>query len=122
MSTYTAGPVSVGGAMIVLGQYDEQDRWNGYLCPRLDPHGVEAILWSLRRAYEAAEDEFYPRHEWHGDVLLLTETTDGDDHYTERMEPDEDGLYALGSHGWVWVPERHVTADECLARRWGVKA
>lgn len=102
MTTWTAGRVSLGSLpTTVLAQYPTDQRWNGWLCPVLDPHGVEQVLAVLRASYDAADDEKAPTHEWDGDVLVLTEY-DGDTPYTERLEPDADGLYALGAYGWCW--------------------
>lgn len=100
---WTAGLVTLGGiTTTVPAQYDTDVNWNGFLCPWLDPHAVEVVLASLRRAYAAATDDTAPTHEWDGDVLVLTEHDGDGNGYTTRMEPDADGLYPLGAYGWVW--------------------
>lgn len=112
---WTTTPVTLGGiTTTVCGQYDTAERWNGYLCPWLDAHGVVTVLDALARAYAAAQDEYQPTYEWTaaGD-LLLTEHHD-DAHYTTRYEPDADGLYQLGAHGWVWTEHDEMRCDILL--------
>lgn len=114
--TWTAGPVTLGGiTMTVIGQYDTTVNWNGYLCPWLDAHGVEQVLGALRDAYAAAEDPYCPVWVWHDGALVLTEVSDGGEaRNTTRLEPDKDGLYALGAYGWVWTVHDEMRADILL--------
>lgn len=94
--------VSVGGAAGVLGQWHADVRWNGWLCPSIDALAVEVILTDLAASYAAANDPDAPTWEWADDGTLLVTDNADDAHYTERYEPDADGLYALGAYGWCW--------------------
>lgn len=79
-------------------------RWNGWACPSFDRANTERLAASLNRAAEQSgfDPDFYTAR-WEGDVLVLTlpqNMQDGDG--PERYAPDEDGLYNVGSWGWVW--------------------
>lgn len=91
------GPVTLDGLVTVEAVYDPRERWNGFLCPRMDRNAVETVM----AAFWDYDGESVPTHRWDGDVLIVTEY-DGDDVYHETLKPDADGLYALGSYGWVW--------------------
>lgn len=92
------GKITLDGFVTVDGVWDDEVRWNGFLCPSMSREAVEIVLTALR---DQPGDQVL-EHEWDGDVLVLS------DHYSEtevqvdRLEPDADGLYALGAWGWVW--------------------
>lgn len=100
--SYVVGPVELGGIGPVLAQYDPDVRWNGWLCPRLDACSVVVILDAII-ASSPSDPPF--AYEFIQGVLFV------DDMYdqtlpTDWYEPDEDGLYALGSHAWIWQASR----------------
>jgi len=87
----------------VMGQYPLDYTWNGWLTPRMDPHAVETVMHSFAKAAE--EEPALPNsysHRWEDDgTLVVTETFD-EEEWVDVIEPDEDGLYDLGSHSWTW--------------------
>lgn len=102
-ATFEAGPVCLDEMVTVMGQYDPRNRWNGWLCPRMDAHAVETVMGAFAKAAEedpAIENTY--SHSWgQGGCLIVVETFDGEE-YTDTVVPDEDGLYDLGSHAWTW--------------------
>lgn len=94
------GPVCLGDLTTVEAVYDPQERWNGFLCPRLSRDAVETVLEALAADADNS-DPLPPSHRWDGDVLTLTET-DGEDVFTEVLRPDDDGLYPLGCRALAW--------------------
>jgi hypothetical protein len=97
--TYAAGPICIDELVTVLGQYDPEIRWNGWLCPRIDAGAVEEVMRALA---SEPSDQYAPTHGWRQDGALVLIEWDGEDSYVEILEPDEDGLYSLGAHSWVW--------------------
>lgn len=97
------GPVCLDELVTVEAIYDPRERWNGFLCPRMDREAVEAVMAAFRQN-DGQTDQRPPTHRWDGDVLTVTEY-DGDDEYPETLEPDADGLYALGARSWVWTED-----------------
>jgi hypothetical protein len=94
------GPVCIDDLVTVQAVYDRQERWNGFLCPRMDRDAVETVMAAFGPD-DGVSDPRPPSHHWDGDVLPLTQY-DGDDEYNETLMPDADGLYALGAREWVW--------------------
>jgi len=94
------GPVCLDELVTVEAVYDPRERWNGFLCPRMDRAAVETVM----AAFAADADDRDPRppsHRWAGDDLIVTEH-DGEDEYDESLHPDSEGLFALGARAWVW--------------------
>jgi hypothetical protein len=97
---WEVGPVCIDDYLTVLAQYDPRIRWNGWLAaPRFDAWAVEFVLALMEDPTVTDAEE---RHEWNADGSLTLVTDNGDGPWTDRIEPDEDGLYALGAYGWVW--------------------
>ena len=94
------GRVCLDELVTVEAVYDPHERWNGFLCPRMDRDAVEAVMGAFRQ-YDGKADTRPPTHHWNGDVLTVTEY-DGDTEYQETLPPDTDGLYALGARSWAW--------------------
>lgn len=109
---YETGLVSLDGqAPVVWAVYDPDERWNGFLRPRLDAWSVVEVLAALNAEPVDGLPVAY-RYDWSptGDLLLwdlLYESEVGEDAYEpEVVAPDEDGLYSLGASAWVWTEER----------------
>lgn len=95
--------VSIDELVEVIGQYRDDVRWNGWLCPSMDALAVETVLAAFREDYEEyGGDQPVPTHEWMDDGSLLLTQYDGDTAYPEVIPADEDGLYPLGAYCWVW--------------------
>lgn len=89
---------------VVLGQHMPSNRWNGFLCPRFDALTCVEVLEYLT----TERDSDILAWSFHDDgSLQVSEGGDTDERYDEWYEPDEDGLFALGSHGWVWSEAEH---------------
>lgn len=90
----------------VWGEYADNFRWNGWLCPVMDAWSVVSVLDELAKIASVSriDGDYAPRYDWDGDTLVLTEPAYEDEHdyVPDRIEPNEDGLYPLGSHAWVW--------------------
>lgn len=93
---YDAGLVTIEGEITVPGQYRTDYFWNGWLMVGLDPWATVRVLDWITSADPAVT------WEWDGDVLVYRDANHDEEDVEERYEPDADGLYALGSGGWVW--------------------
>jgi hypothetical protein len=114
MTNLKQGIVGIDDRFLVYGQWYDHDRWNGWLNPRIDKAAVEHVLTGLNA--EKPDDE-QMRWTWEDDgTLVLTEIYGPSDQdiEVERLQPNEDGLYALGNYGWVW--SEHVLNDDMV--RW----
>lgn len=112
---FTCGPVTFDDEFVVLGQYDDAERWNGWLLPRLDAHSVVAVLEHLN----ASADVEDPGYDWtftEGDLVLTDRRYLAEDavgYVPEVVTPNPDGLYPLGAFSWCWYPAHvHEVADE----------
>lgn len=81
------------GATVVDGQYATNDDWNGWLIVRMPLDSALRVLDGLADA-----DPGDVRHQLDDAVLRVSVGTE----HTDVYEPDEDGLYALGSRAWCW--------------------
>ncbi len=106
---------------------DRRERWNGWACPAFSREVVDLIIAHVMRDLDKYEgDEF--RWDPDNETVLLqisgTYNSDGNPLYdnrnytsgrrwkrgelmcgtpaVDRIEPDEDGLYPIGSHSWCW--------------------
>ncbi|MCL8251352.1 hypothetical protein AERO_08145 [Aeromicrobium fastidiosum] len=115
MNRITVGLVSLDGQPpAVLGQYDEFERWNGWLCPWLDPLAVVTVIDVLN---SHAIDELEYQYDWRDDgALLLTDcqNEDEDGYEPQVLLPDSDGLYQLGAESWIWSAEADAPYPEPL--------
>jgi hypothetical protein len=76
-------------------------RWNGFLCPFLDALTCVEVVAALNALNDTwGEPPLVLDFEADGTMAVNDLTYPGDE--PERIEPDADGLYALGSYGWVW--------------------
>lgn len=101
-SGYTAGPISIDEGPTVLAQYHERERWNGWLCPRIDAISAVAVLdWLNEVGPEYGYDYDFDA----AGSLILTDRQYRDedpDYVPEELPADADGLYSLGAYSWVW--------------------
>ena len=103
------GWVEVGG-IAVLAEYDPRERWNGWLCPRLDPYAAVTVLIGLERLQPGTIGWTFGL-----DGLLLVIDLEyvafGEalDASTNLYTPDADGLYSLGSFAWTWAAAEGFT-------------
>ena len=95
------GRVGLDGFVSVRAEYDSDERWNGWLCPRMSRESVVHVLDEL--IAEMPDDPPYS-YAFEGDVLTLVDHQNPDEP-PERIEPDHKGLYALGAGSWVWSAE-----------------
>lgn len=109
---YETGLVSLDGQPPgIWAVYDPDERWNGFLCPKLDAWSVAEVLAALNAEPVDGLPVAY-RYDWSptGDLLLwdlLYQSEVGEDAYEpDVLVPDEDGLYSLGASSWVWTEER----------------
>lgn len=104
--------VSLDGDPEVLAEVSTEQSWNGFAIVQMDAWSVEHVLRRLKEVYSPEEFADYG-HDWdwrEDGVLLLTdmaavrEVRDGAKglNVTEELKPNGDGLYGLGSFGWVW--------------------
>lgn len=105
--TVLAGQVTVGLVQVadrtVLAEYSPTERWNGFLCPRLDALAAVTVLDRLAvlqpgtLAWTFAPDATLI-------VINLDYVAAGDDleGCVDVYPTDSDGLYALGAWGWTW--------------------
>ena len=106
MNIYTSGPVCIDDLITVMGQFDPRDRWNGWLCPRIDALSAVLVLEAIEN--DPMNDGYYG-YDWTFDdagSLVIEDrqyrTEYPDDFKPEILSPDEDGLYSLGAYGWCW--------------------
>lgn len=111
---WEAGPVCIDDIASVLAQYNPRNRWNGWLCPRMD-------AWSTMKVMEAVADQQDPSYEWDFDedgTLRVVETFSDEETYTQVFEPDEDGLYDFYSHNWCWEEDADYGATDEWKQWW----
>lgn len=96
---WIAGFVTVDeGHTIVPGEWRDDYRWNGWLCPRMKRDAVEHVFQGI------AQDTPDWLFAVDGDTFILLEHVYADDskYEIEVFEPDEDGWYYPGYMGWCW--------------------
>jgi hypothetical protein len=100
MIDWTQGRIGFSGTIAVEGEYRTDQRWNGWLIPRIDAWAVVTVL-------DALGDEALT-YTFDDDGLLVV--TDNFALEQETYRPDDDGLYSLGAFAWCWellpLPER----------------
>ena len=102
------GRVGLDGFVSVRAEYNPDERWNGWLCPRMSRDSAVQVLDML--IAEAPDDPPYS-YEFEGDVLTLVDQQNPHEP-PERIEPDHKGLYALGAGSWVWSADEEPKAVE----------
>lgn len=121
MGDYHAGPVCLDEMVTVFGQYDPENRWNGWLNPYIDAWSVELTLTRLNESYGDDADTYGYDWTWDDEgALVLTsrqllEEAQNDEqrgHATEVIAPNDDGLYGLGYYGWTWSEDHNYGATE----------
>ncbi|MBC7630537.1 hypothetical protein [Aeromicrobium sp.] len=117
MDRITVGLVSLDGQPpAVLGQYDETECWNGWLCPWLDPLAVVTVI-DMLNGNPKDDFELEYRYEWQNDgALVLTDCQyeDDDGYEPQVLLPDAHGLYQLGAESWIWSAEADAPSPEPL--------
>lgn len=103
---WTTGAVDLGGDCGPwLAVWMDDARWNGWLAsPHFDAYTAVSILEFLN--IDGAEDYGYD-WDFEDDGTLVVESRqwkieDPEHAEPERIAPDEDGLYTVGSYGFVW--------------------
>ncbi|WP_147339713.1 hypothetical protein [Actinomadura spongiicola] len=104
MSDWAKAYVTIDGHDVFPAQVATWTSWNGAACPRFTRQVVERVVEAVtktkqRAPYEDAEELF-----WDGDVIICrVPGTEGQEGYEpERIEPDHDGMYAIGWKAWTW--------------------
>lgn len=118
---YTSGPVCLDEIVTVIGQYDPENRWNGWLNPYIDAWSVQETLTAINASYGGDADTYGYDWVWEDDgTLTLTErqwrdeaAERGETYEPQSIGPDEDGLYGIGYYGWTWSEDH--TYDEWKA-------
>lgn len=107
----TVGPVTFDDELVVLAEFDPDERWNGWLCPAFDAYTVVAVLGHIVSA-ELGEVAF----DWTfaGEDLILTDrrtlAEQGVGYEPAVVAPTPDGLYPLGARAWCWyAPDPGLT-------------
>lgn len=98
----TVGPIQVAD-QAVLAEYSPAERWNGFLCPRLDALAAVTVLSELT-ALQPTSTAWTFGVDGSLIVINLDYVASGDnvDNCTDTYAPDRDGLYALGAWSWTW--------------------
>lgn len=99
------GLVSLDGLAPVMAQWDPTVRWNGWLCPRFDPHAVVTVLDSIN-AIDGGDS--FCSYDWTDEGFLLLVEHEDSEGGVELIGPDADGLYPLGHMAWIW--SRHTAS------------
>lgn len=106
---WTTGRVCIDELVSVPAQYMPENRWNGFIAaPYIDALSVVMVLEAINADADTYGEELGGYDfTWDADgALVLTNRQElaetGDAFRPEVIRPDEDGLYALGSYGWVW--------------------
>lgn len=84
--------------------------WNGWAIPSFDLPTCRRIADMVNTPEDDSTVITFD-----GDTVVVT-TTDGDETWTDRLDPDDEGLYGLGAFGWTWqeLPEGAPTDDADL--------
>lgn len=102
MTAPKRGRVTLGGFVTVDAVWDDEERWNGWLCPRVTKYSADKVMEALVNDPYAEPNRL--SYAWEGKVLVVSDQyglAPGEVQY-DRYAPDEDGLYALGSYAWTW--------------------
>ena len=82
------------------GEILRNERWNGFVIPRFSKAEAQRVVADQEVMWmEIPEDA--ERLEWDGDNIKVTSQYDDGD--TGFINPDADGMYAIGGWGWVWT-------------------
>lgn len=108
---YVAGPICLDEYVTVQGQYNPRNLWNGWLMPHIDAWSVEKVM----RAFEDTDTDTGYDWEWQEDGSLQVidrqwRLEDPEFFQPEILQPDEDGLYALGAGSWTWSDDTEEAA------------
>jgi hypothetical protein len=108
---WTTGAVDLGGdGGPWMAVWMDDNRWNGWLAaPYFDAYTTVSILEMVNEdPYEVNGISNYYGYDWHfeddGTLVVMSRQFQAEepDAQPERITPDEDGLYTVGSWGWVW--------------------
>lgn len=103
---WAAGRITVDeGETIVDGEYRTDQRWNGWLCPRMKADACEQVLRAIA--------EFQPENYlimldgdryviWDDNYADAFHPVTGECDAVEIHAPDDDGWYYPGYMGWCW--------------------
>lgn len=89
-----------GPESVFTGWHDPALRWNGWCTPEFDRDEVERIITWVHVS-NAGDPDYYVTFEWDGPVLVQT-NVDGGERSVERIEPNAQGRYPVGSFSWTW--------------------
>jgi hypothetical protein len=120
MIEWSKAYVTVGELGVFPAQVATGISWNGAACPRFSRPVAEQIVAAATDANTRPGHEDDERLTWDKDVIVMTEPdTDSVGCNPERIEPDGDGMYAIGAYGWTWAEvwcqgEEHVGEPDDL--------
>ncbi|SEP54052.1 MULTISPECIES: hypothetical protein [Amycolatopsis] len=77
----------------------DHQRWNGFAVPRFRRPVAEAVAACINAMHAQDPDEWPDTASFDGEVLTVLEA---EGHRPERIEPDENGRYAIGYRRWCW--------------------
>lgn len=103
--TLVNGKATLDGLVTVDAVWDDTERWNGFLCPRMDKESADKVMSTLVNDPYAEPDRL--SYAWDDETLVVSDKygMEEDEVQVDRYDPDGDGLYALGAHGWIWTQE-----------------
>ena len=118
--------VTLDGGESFPALVDPAERWNGWLCPRFDRATAERIAADFAKQRAEFGAEMVPFViTFDGDTVVVADTQyadeiaagfwgDPDEVYRpERINPDRDGLYDVGSYSWCWYEDDRDTPFVC---------
>jgi len=106
--------VSIDEGASFTATVNPHERWNGWLCPRFARSEVERMRDYFDRLAVEYPDSFDTITFDGDDVLVHSSQYEYGMPDVERIEPDRDGLYPVGSYSWCWSADDD---DDDSARR-----
>ena len=106
MATDTYRPATVWADWLEKsynGEILNETRWNGWVCPRFTREVAEQYVADHMALNVLTDDD--PRLVWEGDTIVIKHhpSSEWDD---EIIEPDADGMYAIGAFSWCWSEDQ----------------
>lgn len=104
MSDWTKAYVTIGDLGVFPAEVATWTSWNGAACPRFTKQVAEQVVEAVTRANRRVHYEDAEHLAWDGDAITCHVPTAvgqaGSE--PERIEPDQDGMYAIGWRAWTW--------------------
>lgn len=91
--------VSIDGLVSTPAYVDDNDRWNGWLCPYFKAEDVHLIQEML----DLIDDDDVVEYDADEDAFVVRDVVDGDEEWYYGKDVDGMHLYPIGAGCWIWM-------------------